>query len=115
MDMIIDYWPFLIAVVCMIICIAESLIVFYAEPTDKKLACLREWLMFAVIEAEKAYKSGTGAIKLRYVYDLAITKFKWIPRLLTFDMFSKMVDDALEWMRVQLESNKNVKDYVDGK
>ena len=58
--------------------------------------------------------SGTGKLKLRYVYDMFIAKFPWLGKVVSFEMVSMMVDDALEEMRVMLESNKAVKEYVNG-
>lgn len=112
MNMIIDYWALVIAILCICACVVTNIIYFYLEPRDKKIANLQEWLLYAVVEAEKTLGSGTGALKLRYVYNLAVDRFRWLPRVLTFDAFSNYVDDALEWMRVQLESNKAIKDYV---
>lgn len=114
MKVIIDNWELVLALVCAILCVATNIIVFVALPTEKKLTNLREWLLYAVVEAEKKFQGGTGAIKLRYVYNLAVDKFMWLPAVLTFEEFSAYVDDALEWMRVQLMSNKNIQNYVEG-
>jgi hypothetical protein len=72
-----------------------------------------QWLVFAVTEAEKALGSGTGQLKLRYVYDLFAGKFPVLSRFLSFEVFSDWVDIALDEMRVLL-ANKNVKSYVEG-
>jgi hypothetical protein len=52
----------------------------------------KEWLLFAVIEAEKQLGSDTGAIKLRVVYDQFLEKFPVLRMWVSFDLFSKMVD-----------------------
>lgn len=80
---------------------------------EKQLEVVREWLLLAVIEAEKALGSNTGRIKLRYVYDLFITKFKFLSLVISFDQFSLLVDDALAVMRDMIISNKSIKDYVE--
>ena len=80
---------------------------------EKQLEVVREWLLLAVIEAEKALGSNTGRIKLRYVYDLFITKFKFLSLVISFDQFSLLVDDALDVMRDMIISNKSIKDYVE--
>ena len=41
-----------------------------------QLESLRQWLLFAVTEAEKSLGSGTGKLKLRQVYDMFLTKFE---------------------------------------
>lgn len=79
---------------------------------EQKIANIKEWLKYAVIEAEKALGGGTGQLKLRYVYDLAVSQFPWIVSFINFKQFSFFVDEALEWMRQQLEQNKNIDVYV---
>ncbi|MFR6482019.1 MAG: hypothetical protein ACLUPD_10785 [Anaerotignum faecicola] len=43
----------------------------FAEQREK----VKEWLLLAVTEAEKELGSGTGQLKLRYVYDLFLRRF----------------------------------------
>lgn len=85
---------------------------FVRAPSDKQIENLKEWLKLAVTEAEAALGSGTGQLKLRDVYDMAVEKFPWVGEFITFETFSTWVDEALEWMNNQLESNENVKAYV---
>jgi hypothetical protein len=80
---------------------------------ERQLEVVREWLLLAVIEAEKALGSNTGRIKLRYVYDLFITKFKFLSLIISFEQFSMLVDEALDTMRDIISSNKSIKDYVE--
>ena len=63
-------------------------------------------------KAEKELGAGTGQIKLRYVYDLFIDKFKFSSMFITFSQFSLLVDSALIIMKVILTDNKNVQEYV---
>ena len=83
-------------------------------PRDKQIAVLLEWLKYAVTEAEKQLGSGTGQIKLRLVYNMALERFDWVGKLLSFEAFSECVDEALVWMRSQIESNKDIKAYTEG-
>lgn len=85
---------------------------FVKLPREQKIKNLKEWLKWAVVEAEKTLGSGTGQLKLRMVYDMAAAKFPWIVQLVSFDLFSKWVDEALDWMRKQLDDNKALKTYV---
>lgn len=80
---------------------------------EKQIEMIKQWLLFIVIEAEKELGGGTGAVKLRFVYDKFIERFKFMSKLITFEMFSKMVDEALETMRFMIQNNPNVKDYID--
>ena len=79
---------------------------------EQKIANIKEWLKLAVVEAEKTLGGGTGQLKLRYVYDLAVSQFPWIVTLVSFEIFSGWVDEALEWMKQQLETNNKINEYV---
>ena len=43
-----------------------------------------------------------------------MTRFPWLARIVPFDLFSSLVDDALEDMREMLNSNKAVEALVKG-
>lgn len=79
---------------------------------EKQLKMAKEWLLLAVIEAEKQLGEGTGAVKLRLVYDMFTNKFKFLSILLSFEQFSEMVDEVLHKMRLMLASNEQLKSYV---
>ena len=79
---------------------------------ERQKEIIIEWLLLAVIRAEKELGDGTGQLKLRFVYDLFIDKFKFISMLISFSQFSELVDQALDTMRDMLDSNKQIKDYV---
>lgn len=68
----------------------------------------KEWLIWAVCEAEAYLGSGTGQLKLEYVYNLAVTRFPWLTKIITFGMFSKFVDCALEKMKKMIEENEAI-------
>lgn len=63
---------------------------------------------------EKELGGGTGQIKLRYVYDMFVARFTWLARVISFEAFSMMVDEALERMKKMLESNKAMQTLVSG-
>ena len=69
-------------------------------------------LGFYLTKAEKELGGGTGQIKLRYVYDMFVARFVWLARMISFEAFSMMVDEALERMKKMLESNKAMQDFV---
>lgn len=79
---------------------------------ERQKEIIIEWLLLAVIKAEKELGDGTGQLKLRFVYDLFIDKFRLISMLISFSQFSELVDQALDTMRDMLDSNKQIKDYV---
>lgn len=112
MDFVADNWALIIALVCMIVTVAATITGFFNQPTKQQLAKVKEWLLYAVTMAEKELGGGTGKLKLRYVYDLFLTKFSWLARLITFEQFSALVDEALEEMKRLLESNASVQQLV---
>lgn len=74
----------------------------------------KEWLKFAVAEAEMYLGSGTGQLKLRQVYDWFTVQFPVFSKIVPFSIFSKWVDLALAWLREQLDSNENIKALIKG-
>lgn len=98
-----------IGVVTAVIIVAVVLIVLAIKQPKK----VKEWLLWAVIQAETTLGGGTGQVKLRAVYDLFVERYKVISFLVSFDTFSKWVDVALDEMRVMLENNVNVKAIVE--
>ena len=102
-----------IGICCVIGVIGFGIYQFIKLEKDKQLEIVKEWLLLAVVEAEKKLGGGTGQIKLRYVYDMFIEKFKFLALMITFEQFSIMVDMALDKMRLMLSSNEKLKDYVE--
>ncbi len=75
---------------------------------------LKSWLVFAVAAAEKALGSGTGELKLRQVYDQFLDKFPVLSKFMSFEMFSGLVDKALESLDDMLNTNEAVNAYIKG-
>lgn len=75
----------------------------------------KNWLVWAVSEAESVFGSNTGKLKLRYAYELAVVRFPMVAKIIPFALFSKMVDDALDVMRDMIENNKNIADAITDK
>ena len=113
MKWIIDNWSLLVVIIAAVVAFVISTKKFADLPTDAQINKVREWLLFAVVQAEKELGSGTGAIKLRYVYDLFVTKFPEIAKIMSFEMFSALVDDVLEDMKHLLDTNLDIKAYVE--
>lgn len=68
----------------------------------------KNWLVWAVTEAESVFGSKTGQLKLRYAYELAIERFPFLAKLIPFSLFSKFVDSALDVMRDMIENNRDI-------
>lgn len=104
MDWLIENWYYIVFfIVVIFICV-------YGCMTGK----VKEWLKYAVTLAETELGTGTGQLKLRQVYDWFCNTFPVFSKILPFAIFSKLVDDALEWMRIELEKNENIKAIVEG-
>ncbi len=109
---ILANWPLVIASVAVIVVAIISVLNFIQKPSNDQIQSVREWLLFACVQAEKQLGSGTGKLKLRYVYDMFLEKFPYIAKFLTFDTFSQYVDEALEKMKELLNTNERIKEYV---
>lgn len=94
-----------------IIAIIACLGGIYVAITDKQK--VKKWLEWAVSMAEKELGSGTGQLKLRQVYDMFIERFPVFSKLVPFNLFSQWVDEALEFLREQLEKNEKLKEFVE--
>ena len=112
MNFIIDNWAIILGAIAIIVVAAYAIAVFLKMPRATQIEKVKQWLLYAVVQAEKEFGSGTGKIKLRYVYDMFIVRFPWMAQVITFETFSGLVDKALEEMRVLLETNKQVQLYV---
>ena len=112
MDFIINNWQLIIAAIAIISVVITSVYNFIKMPRSRALEQVQEWLLLAVAEAEKEFGSGTGQLKLRYVYDLFINRFPSLAKIISFEYFSQLVDKALEKFNNILSSNKQVQNYV---
>lgn len=103
MKWIIDNWSLLVVVI-----IVSAYIIINGKKSVK------EWLLYAVSMAEKDLGSGTGKLKLKYVYDSFVVTYPIISKLIPFNVFSLWVDEALKTMREIIETNLDIKAYVEG-
>ena len=103
---------FCIGAIVLIIVIGYLIYVIRKAPSNAQLASVKEWLLYAVAKAEKELGSGTGQLKLRYVYDMFILRFDGLAKMISFAAFSMLVDEALEIFRAMLDTNKSVNKYV---
>lgn len=85
---------------------------FFTMSREKQIKMVKEWLLFAVIEAEKQLGSKTGQVKLRLVYDMFLTKFKYLSMIISFEQFSDLVDETLFSMRNMIKSNEALSNYI---
>ena len=77
-----------------------------------RFASFRNWLVYAVSEAEKYLGAKTGRLKIRYAYDLALKNFPTFAKIIPWSVFSWLVDKALVVMRDML-NNKEIAGYIE--
>lgn len=112
MRFLIDNWSLLIIIAVVVVITARYFQKLYAMPSEEQQRKVKEWLLYAVIMAEKEYRSGTGALKLRAVYNSFVEKFPSLVAIISFDLFSQYVDEALVQMKKILETNKDIQAYI---
>lgn len=96
----------------LLILVAMILIVTFLVKIIREPKTIKNWLVYACIQAEKTLGSGTGKLKLRTVYDMFINQFPFMSVLISFDTFSKWVDIALVEMREMIEKNEYIKEVI---
>ena len=72
----------------------------------------KNWLVWAVSEAENMFGSNTGKLKLRYAYELAVKRYPILAKVIPFTVFSGMVDGALDVMRKMIEDNEDIANVI---
>ena len=112
MKWITDNWSLLVVLACVIVVAFIYVRKFANLPTEQQKEQVKQWLLFAVIQAEKELGGGTGALKLRYVYDAFLTTFPALVNVVTFELFSNWVDEVLEQMKHLLDTNLDIAAYV---
>lgn len=116
MNWLVDNWYLVVAGLALLAFVIYCIYTFFGMPTEKQIAKVKEWLIWACIEAEKALQSGTGQLKLRQVYDMfcAVPAFTWVAKIISFETFSDWVSDALATVKEMLATNKSLAKYVYG-
>ena len=108
-----ENWYLALTAVVMVVMAVVLVSSFVKLPTKEQIAKIKEWLLYAVTEAEKELGGGTGQLKLRQVYDLFVQRFPAVAAVISFDTFSLWVDEALEQMRELLAKNEHAAAYVE--
>lgn len=108
MEFILDNWYWMLCIVVFVCGGTISVVRFCKLAADVRKEKILGWLLQAVLWAEKEFGSGTGRLKLSAVYDKFCERFTWVSRILTFQKFSQLVDDALAQMRELLKENRAI-------
>lgn len=112
MEFVLEYWYIILAAVVMAAVGIVLAVRFFKQPSSKQVAKVKEWLLMAVLEAEKQFGSGTGKLKLRSVYDLFVARFPWIAKIVSFETFAQWVDEALDTVEQWLTEDA-IAEYVE--
>ena len=83
MEFLINNWPIIVGIIAIIVIAVLAVKTFLNYPRAEQLNKVKEWLLFAVIQAEKELGGGTGQIKLRYVYDMFVARFPAVAKFIT--------------------------------
>ena len=89
MEFLETNWLSLVIVLIILVAVAYCVYFFIKRPTSEQIKSIKEWLLWAVTEAEKNLGSGTGQLKLRYVYNMFIERFRGLSKS----------EDCESWLR----------------
>ena len=101
MKWLVENWSLLI--------VAASVIIYMLISGKQSV---QKWLLYGVFMAESEWGSGTGKLKLHTVYDMFVTKYPIISKILPFAVFSLWVDEVLKEMKKTLEENKSINQLI---
>lgn len=111
-EFITNDWAIIVAIFAIIVLAIVMIKRFLNKPTAEQIVTIKAWLLAAVTSAEKELGSKMGRIKLSKVYDMFLNTFPTLSKIVTFAMFSNLVDEALEEMRKIMSSNERMQEYV---
>ena len=116
MKAVVENGAIIVSIVVTVAVAALAIYQFFLLPTDKQKEKVKEWLVWACIEAEKALQSGTGQAKLRRVYNafIAVRAFSWLAKIISFDTFSAYVSEALAEAKKMIINSESLAVYVYG-
>ena len=115
MDWIVENWWLILIGLSIIIGIVTAICSFFKLPTEDQITCIKGWLLQAVAEAERCLGSETGQMKLSVVYSTFVKTFPWLAKIISFDLFADLVDEALENLSEILQGDvtkENVEKYL---
>lgn len=102
-------WSVVIGLIALIYVTIFAVKTFLKLPTKIQVVHIKKCLLGWVIKAERELGENTGKIKLSTVYGWFITSFPIISHFVSFETFSKWVDESLDTMRNMIEENEEVK------
>lgn len=112
MEFVLNYWHIILAAIAAVVAGIVLIVRFAKKPAAEQVAKVKEWLLWAVLSAEKEFGSGTGKLKLRSVYDLFASRFPWVAKVVSFATFCGWVDEALDTVEDWL-TDGNIAEYIE--
>ena len=91
-----ENWYMIVAAIALLSCVALGIKSYIMLPSNKKITQVKEWLKIAVDGAEKSIGSGNGEMKLNLVYKWFVKKFPVTSIFISYELFKRLVDEALE-------------------
>ena len=99
MEQFVKYIPYIV------VFIIGGLYAIYIAKTEPSK--IKEWLIDACAKAEEYLGSGTGELKLRFVYNMFVKQYPIFSKFISFDTFQNWVELALkEFKRILSESEQ---------
>ncbi len=112
LEFMYNYWYLIIALIAIVSVVSIKVYNWLKQPNNKQIEQVRQWLLYAVAKAEKELGSGTGQLKLRYVYNMFIAKFPAIALFISFETFTEMVNKALDELEELIENNEQIANLI---
>ena len=113
-EFLANNWSIIIAVIAILVVAGVAVYKFLQLPTSAQVEKVKKCLLAWVISAEADLGGGTGKVKLSVVYGYFVTAFPILKNFVSFETFSRWVDEALDIMREMLKENTNLKQVIEG-
>lgn len=96
MDFLTENWPLMVCAFGACVYISFGVYAFFTQPKQTQIEAVKKWLVGVTYDAEIALGSGSGELKLMMVYDLFVSRFPWVAKVVSFDTFHGWVKEVLE-------------------
>lgn len=87
---------------------------FIKAPKSEKISIIKNWLLYAIALAENELGAGTGKLKLAKVYNKFVTECAELANYVSFEDFSKLVDEVLAEFKEILNTNETIETIING-
>jgi hypothetical protein len=112
-NFIVENWQIIFIAIIVLFNLIYFGIQFFKQDPKKQLEQVKEWLLYAVAAAEKEFGSGTGTLKMKYVYNLFVTTFPSVAKIISYETFKNLAEEALVSFKGILETTPAVKTYIE--